>query len=278
MEIPEGPRLDVSAPSRFDTAVAHPARVYNVWLGGKDHYAADRHAVHEVMRRSLQVVTGALANRQFLARVVGILAASLASASSWTSAPACPPPTTPTKSPSGSRRMPDRLRRQRPHRAHPRPCPAHQHPRRNLRLHRRRHPRHDHDPGPGGPYPGLHQPAAVLLLAVLHFVPGAGGPAGIVKALAAALAPGSYLAITHLTADFAPATVTAGVEAYNTLVPRSITPRTHAQVTGLVRRAAADPARRRPLTEWHPDHRDPRRPARDLYAGAARPAGAVPPR
>jgi len=75
MEMPQGPRLDVSAPSRFDTAVAHPARVYNVWLGGKDHYAADRHAAHEVMRRSPQVVTGALANRHFLARVVRFLAA-----------------------------------------------------------------------------------------------------------------------------------------------------------------------------------------------------------
>src|SRR5712692_2405560 len=62
------------ARSRFDTAVPHAARVYNVWLGGKDHYAADRHAADEVMRRSPQVVTGALANRHFLARVVQVLA------------------------------------------------------------------------------------------------------------------------------------------------------------------------------------------------------------
>jgi S-adenosyl methyltransferase/Fusaric acid resistance protein-like len=45
------------------------------------------------------------------------------------------------------------------------------------------------------------QPAAVLLLAVLHFVPDTDDPAGIVKALAAGLAPGSYIAISHLTAD-----------------------------------------------------------------------------
>src|SRR5262249_34529262 len=47
------------------------------------------------------------------------------------------------------------------------------------------------------------QPAAVLLLAVLHFIPDADDPAGIVAALAAALAPGSYVVVTHLTGDLA---------------------------------------------------------------------------
>jgi hypothetical protein len=28
----------------FDPCVAHPARVYAFWLGGKDHYPADREA------------------------------------------------------------------------------------------------------------------------------------------------------------------------------------------------------------------------------------------
>ena len=32
------------APS-FDTSVAHVARVYNYWLGGKDNFAADRKSV-----------------------------------------------------------------------------------------------------------------------------------------------------------------------------------------------------------------------------------------
>ena len=27
---------------RFDSGVAHPARRYNYWLGGKDNFAADR--------------------------------------------------------------------------------------------------------------------------------------------------------------------------------------------------------------------------------------------
>ena len=58
----------------FDPSVAHPARVYAYWLGGKDHYAADRKAAEEVIRRRPQVVAGARANRAFLARVVRYLA------------------------------------------------------------------------------------------------------------------------------------------------------------------------------------------------------------
>jgi hypothetical protein len=64
--IPRGPR--------FDPEVAHPARVYGYWLGGKDHYHADRAAAEEVVRCRPQVVASARANRAFLARVVRYLA------------------------------------------------------------------------------------------------------------------------------------------------------------------------------------------------------------
>jgi len=36
---------------RFDPSVPHPARVYGYWLGGKDHYPADREVAEEVIRR-----------------------------------------------------------------------------------------------------------------------------------------------------------------------------------------------------------------------------------
>ena len=60
---------------KFDPSVPHPARIYAYWLGGKDHYPADRHAAEEVIRRRPQVVAGARANRAFLTRVVRFLAA-----------------------------------------------------------------------------------------------------------------------------------------------------------------------------------------------------------
>ncbi len=33
---------DLQIESRLNTDVAHTARVWNYWLGGKDHFAADR--------------------------------------------------------------------------------------------------------------------------------------------------------------------------------------------------------------------------------------------
>ena len=48
----------------------------------------------------------------------------------------------------------------------------------------------------------LDQPVAVLLIAVLHFLPDADDPAGVFDAYRDAVPPGSYLALSHLTDDF----------------------------------------------------------------------------
>ena len=34
---------------QLDTRHAHPARVYNYWLGGKDNFAADREAAEQAI-------------------------------------------------------------------------------------------------------------------------------------------------------------------------------------------------------------------------------------
>jgi hypothetical protein len=65
---------DENPGTRFDPGIPHPARVYNVWLGGKDHYPADRKTAEDVIRCRPQVVAGALANRYFLVRAVRYLA------------------------------------------------------------------------------------------------------------------------------------------------------------------------------------------------------------
>jgi len=58
----------------FDTSVAHPARVYDYWLGGKDNYAADRAAGDRVIEvRGADVLHGVRANRRFLGRAVRYL-------------------------------------------------------------------------------------------------------------------------------------------------------------------------------------------------------------
>jgi hypothetical protein len=62
-------------PSRFDTSVAHIARVYDYWLGGKDNYAADREAGDETLRGYPDMLSSVRANRAFLRRTVRYLAA-----------------------------------------------------------------------------------------------------------------------------------------------------------------------------------------------------------
>jgi hypothetical protein len=48
------------------------------------------------------------------------------------------------------------------------------------------------------------RPVCVLLVAILHFVPDSDGPARIVAAFRDAIAPGSYLILSHATMDGAP--------------------------------------------------------------------------
>ena len=61
---------------RIDTSVPHPARRYNYWLGGKDHFAADRASGDAIAEAFPIVVELARANRAFLGRAVRFLAES----------------------------------------------------------------------------------------------------------------------------------------------------------------------------------------------------------
>jgi len=61
------PRADV------DTGVAHIARVYNYWLGGKDNLAADREAAELVITSYPTVLASVRAQREFLGRAVSYL-------------------------------------------------------------------------------------------------------------------------------------------------------------------------------------------------------------
>ena len=66
--------INGSPPLPFDTSVAHVARVYNYWLGGKDNFAADRAAGEQAIRAFPEIGLSARSNRAFLARTVRFLA------------------------------------------------------------------------------------------------------------------------------------------------------------------------------------------------------------
>jgi S-adenosyl methyltransferase len=72
-EYPTDPGGSYARPT-FDTSVAHIARVYDYWLGGKDNYAADRKAGDAALEAYPYIAGGVRANRAFLARVVRYLA------------------------------------------------------------------------------------------------------------------------------------------------------------------------------------------------------------
>lgn len=58
----------------FNAGQAHPARVYDYWLGGKDNFAADRELAERSLEAAPELREIARQNRQFLRRTVRTLA------------------------------------------------------------------------------------------------------------------------------------------------------------------------------------------------------------
>ena len=58
---------------RIDTSRAHPARIYDSWLGGKDNFAADREAAELALQAYPELAEAIRSNRAFLGRAVRFL-------------------------------------------------------------------------------------------------------------------------------------------------------------------------------------------------------------
>lgn len=69
------PRLEPSP--QIDTTVSHSARIWDYWLGGKDHYPVDRQVGDQIAQMLPDIVTQARADRMFLGRVVRHLAGAV---------------------------------------------------------------------------------------------------------------------------------------------------------------------------------------------------------
>jgi hypothetical protein len=259
--------------SRYDTSVAHPARVYGYWLGGKDNFPADRKAAEEVMRLHPRVVASARANRQFLARVVRYLASDCG-IRQFLDVGAGLPGEDGTNTHQVAQDVDPGCRVV--YADNDRIVLAHARALLTSAAHGAcGYAEADlHDPetilAQAAQTLDFTQPMAVMLLAVIHFLADRDHPDQIVAALASALAPGSYLALSHLTGDFAPQQVAAATAAYNTQVPVPVTARTHTQVTGLFGGLPLLPPGVVPVSEWRPVVGDPFGQPADLHAGVAR--------
>ncbi|HCU95851.1 MAG TPA: hypothetical protein DHU96_25300, partial [Actinobacteria bacterium] len=61
--------------SAIDTTKPHTARMYDYYLGGKDHFAVDRETAEKAMASWRSVRTAVRENRAFLGRAVRYLVA-----------------------------------------------------------------------------------------------------------------------------------------------------------------------------------------------------------
>ena len=77
----------------------------------------------------------------------------------------------------------------------------------------------------------LDEPVAILLVAVLHFIRDDDGAHEIVEKLKSAMPPGSYLVLSHITADQVPSQVTQEAQRVYDRTNAPVSPRPHADIT-----------------------------------------------
>ncbi|MEP7023946.1 MAG: SAM-dependent methyltransferase [Actinomycetota bacterium] len=105
---------------------------------------------------------------------------------------------------------------------------------------------------------------------VLHFLPDTNNPAAIVAQLAAALAPGSLIAVSHVTADFAPNTVRDGAAAYNARVPLPVYPRSREEIAAILGDLPVQHPGIVPVSQWQPSLRETAPQPVDVHGAVAR--------
>lgn len=94
------------------------------------------------------------------------------------------------------------------------------------------------------------QPAAVLLLAVLHFVPDTDDPYGVVKKLMDAVPAGSFLVICHAPSDINPGEIAEMTRRYNESGAEQMRPRSREEIMRFFDGLEMIPPGLAPLSEW----------------------------
>jgi O-methyltransferase involved in polyketide biosynthesis len=243
-------------PAEIDPRVPNVARIYDYFLGGKDNYAADREAAEQLRAAAPEIVITARENRAFLRRAV--------------------------------RRLVDQGIRQFVDIGAGLPTVANVHEVAQAGAPDARVLYADIDPvvvthgrallasSPGvsviegdlrdpgsileaGTRSGLidlDEPVAVLLLAVLHFIPDEDDPAGIVRRIHAGTPPGSALVISHVTSEENRAEAADTAENVYKSSTASLALRTRPEIAALL----ADYKLEEPglvyAPAWHPDTPD----------------------
>ena len=195
-------------PREIDITVAHPARRYDYWLGGKDHYPADRASGDAVAAVFPTVRTAVRENRRFLGRAVRFLAGP-AGVDQFLDIGTGIPTADNTHevaqqvNPAASVVYVDNDPTVLAHARALLTSDGSQGTTAYIDADLRDPERILGDPALKGTL-DLSRPVALMLVAVLHFVTDEYSPYDIVRTLTKALAPGSYLVMSHGTNDFIP--------------------------------------------------------------------------
>ena len=203
-----------TVPFGIDPTIPSTARMYDFWLGGKDHFAVDRMAALEVSEAAPEVKMMAIENRRFLRRAVRYLATEADITQFLDIGTGLPTqgnvhevaqqvnpdsrvvyvdndPMVLAHSralkTSGNTAMIEADLRD--------PAAILAHPRTQALI-------------------NLQQPLAVLLVAVLHFIGGEDDPYSIVTSIFDSLPPGSYLVVSHATGGIPSAASATRVEGH----------------------------------------------------------------
>ncbi|MFE0025096.1 SAM-dependent methyltransferase [Amycolatopsis sp. NPDC059021] len=115
------------------------------------------------------------------------------------------------------------------------------------------------------------RPIALLMIAILHFIPDADDPAAIISAYRTVLPPGSYLAISHLTDETATPVVREQVRGATTkyqATTRQLIPRTRATLDIWLRGTELLPPGITTAHSWNPDDNLPTNTEHELLLGA----------
>ena len=255
----------------FDTSVAHVARIYDYWLGGKDNYAVDRAAGDAALKAYPDLIHSVRSNRAFMKRAVRYLAAEAGIRQFLdigTGIPTAPNTHEIAQTVSPDCRVvyvdndPIVL-------AHARalltgaPEGATDYLDADLR-----------DTGAildrAAQTLDFSKPVAVMLMAILHLIPDTDDPYGIVAQLIGAGPAGSHLALSQIASDINADEVAQARDQVGRYMPVKQTYRTHAEVMrffgglelsepGLVR-----------VTEWRPDSAAEAASPTALWGGVAR--------
>ena len=219
---------------QINSRVAHPARVYNVWLGGKDNYAVDREAAEQAVAANPDIRPAVHANRAFLGRAVRHLATQTGISQFLDIGTGIP--TANNTHEVAQRAVPESrivyVDNDPVVLAHARalltsrPEGATAYIDADLR-----------DTGTilrqAAATLDFSRPIGLVLVAILQYISDADDPYGIVTRLLGALPPGSHLVISHPASDIGAEKVAESMRRYNERAGQreQATPRNHAEVT-----------------------------------------------